>query len=195
MSMKINRLETHDRLLHFQKQADHISQGCIDCTNNRPPEFQNYPFYIFAHAREISIDERISIYNNDLQSSLIYANYIRQYPSIESLPTSRLIWSPRLTKPSAQENSMLFKAYPPGDTIRPIWLIPTRELWSQYKKDNMTENCLVSESVHAFINAKEKLEAAEEDDLPEERVKQIYMEIGRNAKRATSGAFQPLIST
>jgi hypothetical protein len=186
--MKINRFETHDRLLQFKQQADYISKGCEDCIRNRPKEFQNYPFYIFAHAREIAVDERIAIYNNDLQCSLIYPSYQRQYETLLQVPTSRLIWQPRLTKPKAQENSMLFKVYPPGDNIRPIWMIPAPELWSQYKKDNMTENCLVSESIYNFKTCKDKLEEAESDDLPEWRIKAIQKEIGRNFKPASSEA-------
>ena len=45
--MKINTLETHDRLKEFHKQADLIAQGCQDCINNRPKSFENHPFYIF----------------------------------------------------------------------------------------------------------------------------------------------------
>lgn len=191
--MIIDRLETHDRLLQFRKQADYISRGCEDCIRNRPKEFQNYPFYIFAHAREINIDERIAIYNDDLKDSLINPRYVRQYKDLGEVPTSRLIWIPRLTKPQAQENSMLFKAYPPGDNIRVIWMIPARELWNQYDKGKMIENNMVSESIYNFKMNKEKLESAESDDLPEWRVKAIQQEIGRNFKPKSSEASSVLI--
>ena len=181
--MQIDRLETHDRLLQFKKQSDYISKGCEDCIRNRPKEFQNYPFYIFAHAREISVDERISIYNDDLKDSLINPRYVRNYKDLGDVPTSRLIWVPRLTKPQAQENSMLFKAYPPGDNIKVIWMIPARELWNQYDKGKMIENSLVSESIYYFKTNKEKLEASEGDDLPDWRVKAIQKEIGRNYEK------------
>lgn len=180
--MKINRLETHDRLLEFKKQSDYISQGCQDCIANRPKEFQNYPFYIFAHAREIAIDERISLFNEDLRMELLYPNYQRKYSVLGDVPTSRMIWIPRLTKPQAQENSMLFKAYPPGDNIKVIWMIPASELWGQSDKGKIVENNVVSESVHHFKTNKKFLEVAEEDDLPEWRVKAIQKEIGKNFK-------------
>lgn len=191
--MQIDRLETHDRLLQFKKQSDYISKGCEECIRNRPKEFQNYPFYIFAHAREINIDERIAIYNDDLKDSLINPRYVRQYKNLSEVPTSRLIWIPRLTKPQAQENSMLFKAYPPGDNIRVIWMIPARELWNQYDHGKMIENSLVSESIYCFKTNKEKLEAAESDDMPDWRVKAIQQEIGRNFKPKSSEVSSILI--
>lgn len=182
--MKINRLETHDRLLEFRKQADYISKGCEDCIRNRPAEFENYPFYIFAHSREIAMDERIALYNQDIQSTLLDPRLQRKFLTIHDVPTARMIWVPRLSKPAAQENSMLFKAYPPGNNIRPIWMIPSRELWDQYKKDLMTENCLVSESIYNFINNRKFLECDEDDDLPEWRQKAIYKEIAINKEKA-----------
>ncbi len=47
--MKINRLETHDRMIHFTKQGFDISECCQNLINKRP--FGNHAFYIFAHAR------------------------------------------------------------------------------------------------------------------------------------------------
>jgi hypothetical protein len=181
--MKINTLETHDRLQEFQKQADNISQGCQECIANRPAEFENRPFYIFAHKREIGTDERIEMYNSDLYTSLKELDYARKYRALADVPTARLIWEPRLTKPAAQENSMLFKSYPSKDLINVIWIIPARELWDQYQKGKMTENMVVCESIYKYINKKEELEAREEDDLSDEEIHRIYSEISRNAQR------------
>jgi hypothetical protein len=180
--MKINRLETHDRLLQFQKQASHISKGCEDCIANRPKEFLNYPFYIFAHKRTIEMDERIAMYNQDVQENLMNPIFERRYKSIEDVPTARQIWSPRLTKPKAQENSMLFKAYPPGDNIKVIWMIPDTELWGQYDKDKMMGNQLIAESIYDFKHDRMKLEHKEEDDLPDSKIDEIYKEISRNSR-------------
>ena len=181
--MKIDRLETHDRLLEFGKQSDYISQGCQECIANRPSEYGNHPFYIFAHKREIGLDERIAIFNMDLQTSLIDPRYISKYKTIQDVPTARLIWEPRLTKPKAQENSMLFRAYPPSDNIKIIWMIPARELWAQYQKDKMVADKTVWTSIHNFMYYKHLLEADEPDDLPESLVKSIMLEIGHNARK------------
>lgn len=180
--MKVNRLETHDRLLEFGKQSDYISRGCQDCIANRPKEYQDYPFYIFAHKRTIEMDERISIFNEDLWHFRISPNYNRRYMSLQDVPTHRMIWEPRLTKPKSQTNSMLFKAYPPGDNIKIIWIIPERELWEQYTKGNMTEHGIVVESINLFQKNKEELEKKEQDDLPDQKIVQIMSEIGRNAR-------------
>lgn len=47
--IKLNRLETHDRMLHFKKQNFSIEECCQDLIDKRP--FGNHPFYIFSHAR------------------------------------------------------------------------------------------------------------------------------------------------
>ncbi|SRR5579872_2617450 len=157
--MKVDKLEAHDRYQHFTKQSFDIGECCADVIRNRPEEFGNRPFYIFAHPR--TDDDGV---------------------------TQRLIWQPRLTKPFAQTNSMLFKAYPPGDTLKVIWLIPKPALWSQYTKGMICENKTVSESINAFQTNRASLEGAEHDDCTEEQAKAIYMEIARNAKaRKTPG--------
>lgn len=148
----LNRLETHDRLLEFMKGDDYISKGCEDCIKNRPEEFGNIPFYIFAHPR--TDDDGF---------------------------TKRLIWAPRLTKPKAQTNSMLFKVYPP-DNIRIIWMIPPREMWDTYKPGQITHSNTIWESITSFETARETLERPENDDLPEEKIQNLYLEIAKNAK-------------
>jgi len=120
---------------------------CCQDLINQRP-FGNNPFYIFAHAR--TDDDGVR---------------------------KRLIWQPRLTKPKAQTNSMLFKAYPGTDAIKVIWMIPARELWAQFEKDKLTENKTVCESIYNFRFHKEKLEAKEEDDLSDIQIDSIYREI------------------
>jgi hypothetical protein len=150
--MKLNRFETHDRLLQFTKQKDHISQGCQDCIKNRPEEFGDHPFYIFAHVR-----------------------------THDNGHTKRLIWEPRLTKPKAQTNSMLFKAFPPSDKINIIWMIPDRSLWNAYGRDLMFEDDITAKSIKAFQFDRASLEFKEEDDLSEEKIEHIYREMSINA--------------
>ena len=150
--MKLNRLETHDRLQHFTKQSFSISECCQDLINQRP--FGEHAFYIFAHAR-----------------------------TDEDGVTKRLIWQPRLTKPRAQSNSMLFKAYPGKDMIKVLWMIPAEELWGQYGKGLMTENKTVQESIHDFKHNRAKLEQKEEDDLSDAQIDAIYANIRDGSKR------------
>jgi hypothetical protein len=169
--MKLDRLETHDRLLELQKQADNISQGCQDCINARPKEFGSHPFYIFAHKRELGVDEKFSIMMNG------------GYRGMGDVPTHRLIWVPRLKKPSAQTNSMLFKYYPSEDLINVLWIIPAPELWDQYSEDKMCENKVVMESIHMFKTDKLKLEQDEKDDLSDKEIEKIYKQIATTKKK------------
>lgn len=177
---KITRIDAHDRFVKFNEQKDYIGEGCQACIDNRPPEI-TMPFYVFAHTRTIELDERLSIYQDDLMASL-YNALPRKYKSMEDVPTARLIWSPRLTKPKAQTNSMLFKAYPGTDNVRPIWIIPARELWGQYDKDKMTQQNFVAQSIFDFINNRELLEKIEDDDLTEEEAIKVRIRIGRGAR-------------
>lgn len=126
---------------------------CCQDLINKRP-FGDVPFYIFAHAR--TDDDGV---------------------------TKRLIWQPRLTKPRAEENSMLFKAYPGKDLIKVIWMIPASEMWEQYTKGKLTENQTVSESIYDFMNNKKKLEAKEDDDLSDTQIDHIYRELSEEIKK------------
>ncbi len=120
--------------------------------------FGNHAFYIYAHAR-----------------------------TDEDGVTKRLIWQPRLTKPKASSNTMLFKGYPGSDNIKVIWMLPAPELWEQYDKGLMTENKTVSESIYNYRNNKALLEAKEPDDLPDWAIDSIYKDIARNMKKNENG--------
>lgn len=126
---------------------------CCQDLINQRP-FGDHPFYIFAHTR-----------------------------TEEDGATKRLIWQPRLTKPKAQSNSMLFKAYPGTDVIKVLWMIPAVELWGQFDKGLMLENRLVCDSIEDFKNNRNKLEAKEDDDMTDEQIDQIYKELSFNARR------------
>ena len=124
---------------------------CCQDLINKRP-FGSYPFYIFAHAR--TDDDGV---------------------------TKRLIWQPRLTKPKSQTNSMLFKAYPGTDMTKVLWILPARELWGNFSKDKLTESKDVANSIHDFLNNREKMEAKDPDDLLDYQIDDIYTEISKNA--------------
>lgn len=119
--------------------------------------FGDHAFYVFAHTR--TDDDGV---------------------------TKRLIWQPRLTKPKAQTNSMLFKVYPGTDHIKVIWMIPAREMWPQFCKGQLTENKTVVDSINDFTCNRQRLEQKEEDDLTDFQIDAIYKEISKNARIAKS---------
>lgn len=133
------------------KKQDFDIAECCENLIKQKP-FGNHAFYIFAHTR--TDDDGV---------------------------TKRLIWQPRLTKPKAQTNSMLFKAYPGTDAIKVIWIIPARELWAQFRRGLMTENNLVLQSISAFEHQREALEAKEENDLSDIQIDAIYCELCQQA--------------
>lgn len=179
--LKINPLDAHDRHLHFTKQTDSISE-CIQSIVNRRP-YGNYPFYIFVHSRTVGMDEKISLYNEDLYKSISDPDYKRLYNDLSDVPEARIIWQPRLTKPLSQPNSMLFKAYPGSDNIKILWMIPKKELWGQYDKGKVTESNETYISIQNFIHHRHELDAPEKDDLTDAEINKVYEEISMDAKR------------
>jgi hypothetical protein len=182
--MKINRLDAHDRFLHIKKGEFNIGQTCQDMIDQRP--FGDHPFYIFAHKREIGLDERLAMFNQD------FYNTPRAFLSLENVPTHRIIWQSRLTRPKPQENSMLFKGYPGTDNVKVIWIIPQRELWSSFEKGKMTEDPLIYQSIHSFQFNPEILEEPEDDDLSDEEIDGIYSEISRSSRFKSRKGFEIL---
>lgn len=147
MSLKIDPLDAHDRLLHFKKeQSVNLFDGVNEClTKNKDcvSMQEHFPYvYIFAHPR-----------------------------TAEDGATVRMIWQPRLTKPRAQTNSYLFRAVSQTDLVEIVWLLPPRELWPQYAVGQMTESKDVYTSIMNFLHARELLEQAHTEDWTEERIK------------------------
>lgn len=151
--MKLDRLETHDRLEYFIKdQSQNIWMGAEECMKKNHLSLQlqdRSPYiYIFAHPR--TDDDGV---------------------------TKRMLWQPRLTKPKAQTNSYLFRAISKTDVVEVCWLLPPEDLWPQYKRGNLTEHELVLWSINEYITNKKGLERAEHDDLSEEKIRSIYKEL------------------
>jgi hypothetical protein len=155
VAMKLDRLETHDRLLSFKKnQVDIIRQGIDDCLKRNPLSLayqERSPYiYIFAHPR--TADDGV---------------------------TKRMLWQPRLGKPKAQTNSYLFRAKSYSDILEICWLLPPRELWGQYEKGKITESDYVLWSINQFKSNREELEKPFADDFTNEQIKQILKEIAK----------------
>jgi len=151
--MKLNRLETHDRLQHFIKdQSNTIAQGADDCLkrNSLSLALQDRAPYVYMFAHPRTADDGV---------------------------TKRMVWQPRLTKPRAQTNSYLFRAQSKSDIVQICWLLPPEEMWPQYQKGNMTEHESVVWSISQYVNNRKELDMPDPDDLSEERVKAIYMAI------------------
>lgn len=147
--MKINRLETHDRLEHFVKdQSQNVFKGAETCLKENPLSLalqDKSPYiYIFAHPR--TADDGV---------------------------TKKLYWQPRLSRPDPQSNSYLFRAISKTDTIEICWILPPHEMWDQYTKGNVTESNWALWSIKQFIHNKKNLEKVHPDDISEDRQKKI----------------------
>lgn len=151
--MKLNILETHDRLQHLIKdQEANIFQGAEDCLKKNPDSLalqEKSPYiYIFAHPR--TADDGVN---------------------------KRMLWQPRLSIPKAQTNSYLFRAISNTDIIQVIWLIPPREIWPQYDAGKVTESNEIAWSINAFQYNRKELEKPHPDDMTEEKGRLILKAI------------------
>lgn len=151
--MKIDKNDAHDRLEHLlEDQSETISRGCDECLKKNPLTasiLSRMPYvYIFAFAK--TADNGVD---------------------------KRLLWQPRILKPEAQSNSMLFRAKRNSDIIEICWNIPQKELWEQYRKGNLMQNETVCWSIHQYLNNRKELEAPHPEDLPEEILKSIFRSI------------------
>lgn len=157
--MKLNRLDTHDRLEHFiQDQSQTIWQGATDCLTKNTDSLklqEKSPYiYIFAHPR--TDDDGF---------------------------TKRLLWQPRLTKPKAQANSYLFRAQSKTDLLEICWLIPSQELWEQYKKENLTNEPTIIWSIDQYLHNRKALEAPDPNDWTEKQARNIIISILESSVR------------
>lgn len=151
--MKLNRLETHDRLKHLIKdQSVNIFKGAEDCLKRNPLSLaiqEKSPYvYLFAHPRTDDTGTK-----------------------------KRMLWQPRLSIPKAQSNSYLFRAISKSDLIEVCWILPAKELWGQYEKGNVTEHYLTQWSINQYKSNKENLEKPHPEDLPESKSKKIMKQI------------------
>lgn len=157
--MKLNRLDTHDRLEHLiEDQSKTIWQGATDCLTKNSDSLklqEKSPYiYIFAHPR--TDDDGF---------------------------TKRLLWQPRLIKPKAQPNSYLFRAQSKTDLLEICWLIPAEELWSQYKKENLTNEPTIIWSIDQYLYNRKGLEAPDPNDWTEKQARNILISILESSVR------------
>ncbi len=151
--MKLNRLETHDRLQYLIKdQSANIYQGAEDCLKKNPLSLaiqeRSHYLYIFAHPRTA----------DDGVNKVMY-------------------WDPRLSIPEPQTNSYLFRAISKTDIIEVIWMIPPQEQWKQYEKGKVTESNWAYWSIDQFKNNRKHLEKPHPEDLSEEYAVKIMQQV------------------
>jgi len=151
--MKLSLFETHDRYKHLkQDQWEIVSRGAEQCLKENPDSIayqqKSHYVYLFAHPR--TADDGV---------------------------TKRLLWQPRLSRPKPQTNSYCFRAQSNTDIIEVCWLLPPREMWSQYAPGKVTEDNLTMWSINQFVNHRKDLDRPHPDDLSEERAKQILKEV------------------
>jgi hypothetical protein len=164
MPQKVSSGDAHERLKLTKERNSPDITKMIESIIEQDP-FDGRPFYIFAHKRTIEMDERIRLWV-DAGSP----------PDFTGIPDTRILWQSRLTKPQAQENSMLYKVVPKKpDQIKIIWILPEREKFHLYSYGKFFQDKITAESIHDFLHDRDRLEEPEPDDLDDETIRQIYL--------------------
>ena len=150
--MKVDRLETHDRLEHFQNdQLDNINKGIMDTKRNELYQaIQDRCPYIYVHVHARTAEDGV---------------------------TKKVLWHPRISRPESSDNAMLFRCKAYSDEVEICWMIPDKAMWDQYKKGNITEHSEVLRSIDEYKNNKEKLDKPHLEDLPENIGMQILQDV------------------
>lgn len=146
--MKVDILDAHDRLEHLKKnQSDNMIEGLEECRLKNPNAIsmqEHFPYiYIFCHPR-----------------------------TAEDGATKRMLWQPRLMKPRPQTNSYCFRLISKTDLVEIIWMLPPRELWSQYESGNLLENENISVSIDNFLHHRKELAQPHQDDWTEDKIRE-----------------------
>jgi len=184
--MRLDRLETHDRLLDVQKKnLNTITSGLEECIKNRPAAFTHRHFYIHVHKRTVGLDEKIAILQQDIREVLLNPLLNRRFHRIEDIPELRVIYMPRATRPIPSENSMLFRCFPQdGNALEPIWIIPEESTWPNYAKGMIMNDEFIAECIEIFKTNPSFFCKTDELDYNEEELKKIRIEIGKEAHAA-----------
>ena len=164
--MKVNLLETHDRFLQFNKQQEDISSGVADCIKN-VPESIKCPFYVYGFGKLVDPDEKMSL--------LIQGQ--------KKIPSERMIWVPKITKPEAMPNSYLFLARKGTDVIEIIWMLPRREYWDQYNPGQMCYNENIWISIQNYRNHLRKLNSPDANGPTKQDVEHFRKVMGEEAHK------------
>ncbi len=150
--MKINRLEAHDRYKHLiNDQSEAVQKGAEDCLKTNPDSLwyqEKSPYvYIFGHAR--TTDDGLN---------------------------KKIFWQPRLTKPTPQSNSFLFRAQSKTDNVEICWILPPEEFWGQYKEGNVIDSDIVAWSIHQYRTNKKDLGKPFKDDLLKHQANKLLLQ-------------------
>jgi hypothetical protein len=160
--LDVNIHEAHDRLDHIKQiNSAGIGENVASIIFQRP--FEDFPFYIYVHKRSLDVYEKFLLWDTG------------RYSSMDQVPNTRLVWQPRLKRPDPEPNTMLFKVDPSKpEEVRICWIIPPIELWQQYDEGKVAESDITKWSIDQYVHNRKLLEKKEDDDLPDERVAEIY---------------------
>lgn len=143
----LDLFEIHDKHDYLTKQSSFGIGEIVQQIIDSEP-FGDNEFYIFAHTR-----------------------------TAEDGFHKKILWQPRLSKPSCETNSMLFKVRPKSDEVKIIWLIPEEHLWPEYEKGKVCASPITTNSIETFKKNKALLEKPEPEDPSDEEMRAIYKEM------------------
>lgn len=110
--------------------------------------FGDNPYYIFVHTRQT-----------------------------DTTLDHRVIWQPRMLKPTPQLNSMLFRVPRGSTSFEVIWIIPPVEIWPEFDKGQIHENQVIKQSIYLFQRKFFELSQPHPQDLTGEDAQNVMFEM------------------
>lgn len=143
----LTKNDAFDSIQNFKENSESDWVRCVQSLVDSRP-FGNHKFYIFMFVKRV--DDMAGI--------------------------KKMYHQPRLTKPEPVPGSTLLRVdpnYPEEATI--IWTLPNQENFAMYKKGKMFADPFVQECVDKYLNSPKELMKKEEGDLPEEKMKELWI--------------------
>lgn len=147
---KLNKLETHDRKVCFQRYQTDVGQFIQTIIDTHP--FGKRSCYLFIiHKRTVGEDERVALVRQG------------EYKNIDDTPVAFMDMQVRLSKPAAIPNTTLLKIVPGQEQVRIVWSLPEEHLWNMFQ-NGIFKDELTQKSISDYKKNKAQLEQLEPDD-------------------------------
>lgn len=151
----LTKSDALDSIENFKQNSESDWVKCVQSLVDSRP-FGDHKFYIFMFVKRVDDNSGIK----------------------------KMFHQPRLTKPEPMPGTTLLRVdpkYPDEATI--IWTLPNQENFTLYKAGKFFEDPFVNECVDKFLKNPRELMKPEEGDLPEPKMKELWITYLKRLKR------------
>lgn len=144
-----------DSVENFKQNSEADWVKCVQTLVESKP-FGNHKFYIFMFVKRVC----------------------------DSSGVKKMFHQPRLTKPAPVPGTTLLRVDPNNpEEATIIWTLPNQENFNLYKQGKFFDDPFVHECVEKFLKNPKELMKPEEGDLPEKKMKELWISYLRRLKQ------------